>query len=134
MMADTIELRGLNKDQVDNAAAKAREEPRGSGEVLNADTGTEASPDAALLGGLQKALLDLGITDADQDAIGMLSYSACLTPDDAEPPISTTRLAGAVAVGQASTRAGSYAVALASVITKDPSILAVLPTDPGTLY
>src|SRR5437870_181174 len=77
-----------------------------------------ASPD--LQNELQEALEHVGIKDADPDTIGILDYAARLTPDDAEPPISTTRLfAGAVKIGQISPKTGSYPGALATAIAKD---------------
>jgi hypothetical protein len=72
---------------------------------------------------LQNALQSIGIQRADAEAMGILTYAARLSPDDAEPPISTTRLfAGAVAVGQARSRKASYVAALGAAIKNEPGL------------
>ena len=76
-------------------------------------------PETALFSELERALLNFSITNADETALSILNYSAQLTPDDAQRPISTTRLfAGVVAAGQSlvsqnATALGSYAAAVA---------------------
>ncbi|SEP42790.1 KAP family P-loop domain-containing protein [Rhodospirillales bacterium URHD0017] len=53
----------------------------------------------------------------------MLDYAARLSPDDGEPPISTTRLlVGAVEAGRSTTRANSYPSALARAIEAESDL------------
>ncbi len=75
---------------------------------------------------LSKALGDIGISRVADDAAYILRFAACLSPDDAQAPISTTRLfEGVVALGKATRANGpleSYAVALVEAIEQDPSL------------
>jgi hypothetical protein len=81
--------------------------------------------ETSLLRELQRALLNFSITNPDETALSILNYSAQLTPDEAQPPISTTRLfAGVVAAGQSlvsenATALGSYAAAVAVALAKN---------------
>jgi hypothetical protein len=101
-------------------------------------------PETALFSELERALLNFSITNADETALSILNYSAQLTPDDAQRPISTTRLfAGVVAAGQSlvsqnATALGSYAAAVALALAKNSvlqakyqdSIAALFKTEP----
>jgi hypothetical protein len=77
----------------------------------------------ALRDGLQSALEQMDVRDADEDAFRILRYAALLTPDDKAPPISTTRLfLGVVSVGLAVQGSRSYPAVLAREVAREPSL------------
>jgi hypothetical protein len=124
-MDEPMISRALTKEQAEelahrSAGARADIEGDEDGTFRLTARGPETlSPD--LQNGLQNALRTIGIAEADADAAAILTYAARLTPDDNEPPISTTRLfAGAVAVGQARLGKASYVATLATAIKNDP--------------
>jgi hypothetical protein len=93
----------------------------------------------ALRDGLRSAFEQIRVLDADENALRIVRYAALLTPDDNQPPISTSRLfAGVVGVGLALQGSRSYPAALARAITRDASlkasydrVLALFETEPA---
>jgi len=74
---------------------------------------------------VRSAFEQASVRDADEDALRIVRYAALLTPDDNEPPISTSRLfAGVIGVGLALQGSRSYPAALARAITRDASLKA----------
>jgi len=78
--------------------------------------------DALLTAGLRTALARLEITP-DDIAIQILHHAALLSPDDAQPPISTTRLfAGAVEVGKDLSDDRCYPAGLARALANNTAL------------
>src|SRR4051812_33079493 len=128
-MDEPTVTRGLTREQADELAKQHRsagaiadiEDDKDGTFRLSRRAPEVSSPD--LQEGLQNALRIIGIQRTDADALGILTYAARLTPDDAAPPISTTRLfAGAVAIGQAISSNASYVAALAMTIKQEPDL------------
>ena len=96
--------------------------------------------ETSLLRELQRALLNFSITNPDETALSILSHAARLTPDDAQPPISTTRLfAGVLAAGQSLvsqkvTALGSYTGAIALALAKNSVLQAKYQNSIAALF
>lgn len=108
-------------DEVDNLSQPLPTNLRGS-PASNA-SGDTTDPERGLRDGLRGALAEVGVRAPDEEALLILRAAALLTPDDARPEISTTRLfVGVIEVGRELNQLRSYPAALAMVIESDGAL------------
>jgi hypothetical protein len=111
--------------EADSASQPAPPASRDVSPVRNLPDVGAPDAEAALREGLRSALVQVGVTNADEDAFRILRYAALLTPDDNWPQLSTTRLfVGVVGVGLALGRPRSYLTAFARATVREPPLKA----------